>query len=266
MSRTLSLALLTLGSITPTVLNAFPTIPGPGNCEPLPDRMVVLGDSIVDCYGVGGGNDPRCSPYQLHGWLDETWAPGVTYENLSVSGATTGDVVTRQLRTVPTGEGHVVVVIFVGGNDLYPYLYLPEDVAVAAWPGLEEELTADWQEIFAFFKDTRNFPDGATIIINQQYNPFDDCYGTSQGKIDVLHAYNTMLQDLAASHDSWAADPYTPFLGHGHNYKRRNCPYYEPGADYWMGDIIHPNELGHEQLAFVWEDLLDPLYGACLSM
>lgn len=257
-------AALLLSLLLPTAASAAGPLRDEAACSPQPKRLIILGDSIVDCYGVGGPDAETCGPKAFHTWLQANYARTVTYENLSVSGATTSSVARRQLPTVPTGPGHALVVIFVGGNDLYPYLYAPENVAQAAWPGLEEELTGYWEEIFAFFEDPARFPDGAEVIVNTQYNPFDDCYGTSQGKIDVLHAYNDMLFGFSeATTSRFTADPYSPFLGHGHNYQRRGCPYYDRDADYWMGDIIHPNDLGHAALADIWADLMMPRYDGC---
>ena len=258
MSYAAALALTLASFATPALAADAPS------CPTTPDRLVVLGDSIMACYGVGNADSPDCGPYQYHEALRSD-LPDLTYENLAINGATTGSLVRQQLLTVPTGPGHTQALIYVGGNDLYAYLYLPgEFVLSTVWPQLEGKLRNSWAQIFTYFENPENFPDGATIIINTQYNPFDDCYGTSAEKIELLSLYNEMIDDLTTGYPNRiVADPYTPFLGHGHNHQRRLCPYYEKDAEYWFADTVHPNPAGHEQLGYVWGDLWSDQNAVC---
>lgn len=262
MTQSISSALLLLPMLGLTLAPA-PSLHAE-DCPQTPERLLVLGDSIVDCYNVGGPDGEDCSPRIFHEDLEATWASDVTYENYSVGGAVTASVLNRQIPLVETGPGHALVLIFVGGNDISPYLFMPDSVVESSFPRTMERLEENWAEIFEFFEDPTNFPDGTTIIVNTQYNPFDDCYGTSDTKIALLSEYNDLILSLSEDrNDAYTADPFTPFLGHGHNYKRNTCPYFERDADYWMSDLIHPNEAGHGDLARMWGEMADGFYAVC---
>ena len=100
-------------------------------------------------------------------------------------------------------------------------------------------------------------PDGATVIMNNQYNPFDDCtappYNISAIKIGLLNDFNTELARIAEAHDNVVlTDQHTPYLGHGHHFEDTSCPHYQPGLVGFMKDLIHPNNSGHAHLAAQW--------------
>ncbi len=230
----------------------------PSTPEPKPARLVILGDSIAACSTVGGKDNADCAAKKLHVALEAT-NPGLVYQNLAVGGAVTANVPDSQLAGVTTGPGHVLVVLTIGGNDLSPYIFQSDATTQAGYDMKKPKLLADWERIFAFFADTSKFPDGATILMNTQYNPFDDCtaspYNLSALKIELLHSFNQELVNLARSHaHAFIADPYRRFLGHGHHYNVDTCPNYMAGAAYWMGDLIHPNVTGHDELSKVWVD------------
>jgi lysophospholipase L1-like esterase len=228
----------------------------------------VLGDSIFACSNVGGKDNEQCSAKALHTHLSEALGP-MAYENLAVNGAVTHDIVTNQLDTIDVGTaGHVFVLIFIGGNDLQPFIYQSDDQTLEQYAEMRPELDADWAAIFEFMNDPANFPDGTTVMMNTQYNPFDDCTAPpeylSQVKIDLLNEYN---DDLVAKADAQAnaaiADQHGPYLGHGHHYNDMSCPYFMEGADNWMFDLIHPNVAGHANLATVLGARADEVYAAC---
>ena len=139
------------------------------------------------------------------------------------------------------------------------------------YPGAIAGIEEDWETIWEFFDDPENFPDGATVVVNTQYNPFDDCTESYSGialtplKIMLLADYNTVIGDMTAEHANGAlADQYTNFLGHGHLFDNSACPHYDASAEYWMSDLIHANSTGHvEGLAVVFEGVADSLYGEC---
>ena len=182
----------------------------------------------------------------------------------AVGGAVTTDVPERQLATVKTGPGHALVVVYVGGNDLARYLFASD---MAAGNGLETDLPkvlAAWDQVFAFFDDKAKFPDGYRLIMNSQYNPFDDCtaapYNVSAKKFELLHTFNDRLAGVAQSKGATLTDQFTPFLGHGHHYGVMSCPHFMAGAAPWMGDLIHPNPAGHDDLFQQWKKTVDHLY------
>lgn len=240
------------------------------SCAPTPSRLIVLGDSIAACFGVGDKDAATCGPKIFHDSLASDHAPGLVYENLAVSGAVTTDVAGRQLATVPTGvAGHAIVLIYVGGNDLQAHLTKADAQAQIGYETDLPGILADWQSIFAFFNDSSNFPDGATIIMNNQYNPFDDCTAApynfmSPAKIGLLGEYNTELATLADTQSNvHITDQHAPYLGHGHHYAAQTCPHFAADSEPFMQDLIHPNAAGHAHLATQWTAMADGLYGDC---
>jgi len=248
--------------------DAPPDPPPAGTCRPAAERMIVLGDSIVACQGVGGKDSADCAPKRFHTHYDSTYQT-LPYENLAVSGARTADVVNQQLNTVSTGiEGHALVVIYVGGNDLSPNLLLPDAAAESNFAQLSTELESHWETIFAFFEDPANFPDGATLLINTQYDPFDGCtsqpWNVSQLKLGLLVEYNDAMTARGDARDwVFVADQHSPFLGHGHHNGAPDCPYYAEGMEGWMNDFIHPNAAGHTNLADVMAGVAATMYEGC---
>ena len=244
--------------------------PPPGDCQPVPTRMVVLGDSIPACVGVGGKDSDDCAPKRLNDHLAATYGP-LTYENLAVGGAVTSDVSNDQIFDIEVGvPGHVIVMIYIGGNDLAQYMFLPDQTAMDGWMNTTgPEVAAAWEDVLDFLGDPANFPDGVTLLMNTQYNPFDDCtappYFISETKIELLHAHNQALMDRAASRE-WAfiADQHPSYLGHGHYVNDASCPHYDETFEGWMGDLIHPNTLGHQHLGDVMAEAADlEIYGGC---
>lgn len=237
-------------------------------CAPTPTRMIVLGDSIAACAGVGGKEGATCGPKMFHKELAAGYAPGLVYQNRAISGAVTKNVPNSQLNSVATGEGHVLVLVYVGGNDMQKYLTQTDAAAEAGLRGDLPGIIEDWRSIFAFFNESANFPDGATVIMNNQYNPFDDCtappYNLSSTKSSLLGEFNGELAALAEEFDNVTlTDQHTPYLGHGHHYNQSSCPHYQPGLEPFMNDLIHPNAAGHENLATQWALVSDQLYGNC---
>jgi lysophospholipase L1-like esterase len=218
----------------------------------------------VACLGVGDKDAPTCGPKQLHDYLAAGPAPQLTYENLAISGAVTADVVERELPQVHAGGAHVLVMVFVGGNDLRPYLVGSDAAAEAGFAKVMPSVQATWATIFEFFADAQRFPAGVTLLMNNQYDPFDDCtaapYFISAKKHALLRMYNDTLAQLAREHGATITDQYTPYLGHGHHYAISSCPHYMAGATPFMNDLIHPNPAGHANLFAQWKAIVDGLY------
>jgi lysophospholipase L1-like esterase len=229
-----------------------------------PARMIVLGDSIAACSNLGGKDMATCSTTMLAAYLRTSYAPDLRYENQAMGGAVTTDVPGQQLATVEGGPGHALVLVYVGGNDLAKHLI---DTDAGAEAGLSTDLprvTEAWDQVFAYFADRSRFPDGYTMIMNNQYDPFDDCtaapFFLSAKKIELLHSLNDSLKAIASSKGAELTDQFTPFLGHGHHYNVSSCPYYQPDAAPWMDDLIHPNPAGHSDLFEQWKKVVDGLY------
>jgi lysophospholipase L1-like esterase len=243
---------------------------GSGNTSCRPERLIIMGDSIMACTGVGDKDGPRCGPKVLHEHL-KTKVAHVTYENIAVPGAVTNGAATEQLANARGGPDPVLVVIYVGGNDLSPYMLGADSRAENAYTSLKPQVAEHWRNIFTHFNDATKFPGGVKIIMNTQYNPFDDCtaspYNITPKKFELLSMFNQDLSDLAAMHDNvFISDQHGPFLGHGHHYDVSNCPNYSAGNDYWMlggFDLVHPNALGHASIAAIWIDQADTMYTDC---
>jgi lysophospholipase L1-like esterase len=235
-----------------------------GAARPRPARMVVLGDSIAACSNLGGGSADACSAKMLADYLKATYAPAMTYENQAVGGAVTTDVPASQLPLVAGGPGHVLVLVYVGGNDLARQLLVPDDTATIGLMTETPKIQSAWDQVAAAFADRTRFPDGATLIMNNQYDPFDDCtaapFFLSARKIELLHGFNDTLAGLATKNGAELTDQFTPFLGHGHHFDVTTCPHYQPSAAPWMDDLIHPNGAGHANLFAQWKAVVDRLY------
>ena len=258
------------GPIDGTTTGGETTGDPPAGCQPTATRMVILGDSIAACAGVGGKDSNDCAPKRLNDHFAATYGP-LTYENLSQGGAVTSDIPQYQLPDINVGiPGHVLVMIYIGGNDLAGYIFGSDQAAIDGWNDTTgPEVAAAWEEILAFLGDPANFPDGVTLLMNTQYNPFDDCtappYFVSETKIELLHAHNQALIDRANSQPwGFIADQHPSYLGHGHYVNDASCPYYDESFDGWMGDLIHPNVLGHHHLTEVMIEVAElEIYGGC---
>ncbi len=237
-------------------------------CATTPTRVVVLGDSITACSVVGGENHADCVSKKFFDHVKSNYAPSATYENVAVGGAQTSGLM-QQYTQVAGGAGHVLVMVYMGGNDLAPYIFQSDAAAMSAFESIVDGVVADWQELFAYFDDATRFPGGVTIVMNNQYNPFDDCtaspYNLSQLKTNLLHMFNAILVDLANEHfaNTILVDQYTPYLGHGHHYSVTTCPHYAPGQTAFMKDLIHANPAGNTALAAELNRGADRLYEEC---
>lgn len=242
---------------------------GVPTCLPTPTRLIVLGDSIFACFGVGGKSARTCAAKRFHDHLRET-VGAVSYENLAVNGAVTRDVAQNQLGNINVGQpGHAIILVFIGGNDLAPFIFQSDAATENGYGNLRPSLDDYWADIFAFSQDPAKFPDGATVLMNTQYNPFDECtadpYATMTPlKNELLAGFNEDLIDKAqAEPNAYIVDQFPSYLGHGHHFDKMMCPHYMPGAQGWMFDLIHPNEAGHANLARQLAARSDELFVEC---
>jgi hypothetical protein len=244
-------------------------------CGTQPARYIVLGHSVAACYQVGGPTSETCSLKNVETYL-ATKFPGLAYENYAVNGALIADVVNTQLAKVAGGPGNVFVNLYIGGNDLAAHLYEPDATAEQSWQNLQPAATQNLNAILAYFEDATRFPGKATILVNSQYNPFDECvtltnpYATSV-KQGIVKQFNDLLVTIVAGHKtSVVVDQYGAVLGHGDNYDQATsngqppmaCPHYASGAASWMADLIHPNTLGHVALTKAMTATVDSIF-AC---
>lgn len=240
----------------------------PRACAAKPSRVVVLGDSITACSVIGGPQTPDCVSKKLADYVMAQYG-ATTYENHAVGGAKLADIA-AQLNTLQPAAGPALVMIYIGGNDLSPFIFQSDAQAMAAYQMIEPMLVSVYDNVFTKLANTTTFPNGAVLLMNTQYNPFDDCtaspYNLSPAKTAILHMFNTKVVSIAEAHGAAAivVNQAQPFLGHGHHYNVATCPFYTAGAAPWMQDTIHANAAGNVGLANVMNAGADRLYRDCI--
>jgi hypothetical protein len=228
-------------------------IHGADGCRPVPARMVILGDSIADCYSI----DPEyCAPYIIAEHLKAV-SPGLVVESHAVSGAFTKEL-PAQAAAVAGGSGHVLVYVYAIGNDL-----LEDQIDWSGW-------SSAWNQLYAYFTDTTKFPDGATFLLNTQYSPYDQCPNPPGPTTGVSAEQEQLLQDVnkglfidvaIARSDTVCVDHYPDFLGHGQNANIKGCPHCGVDNKKWLqSDGVHPGVLGYQHMAEKWFVALDAMY------
>ncbi|HEX7704513.1 MAG TPA: SGNH/GDSL hydrolase family protein [Kofleriaceae bacterium] len=239
------------------------------SCVAAPTRIVVIGDSITACSVIGGPMAADCVSKQFSDYVIAHYGPTATYENYAVGGAQLKDIA-GQMANVPATQGPTLMMLFIGGNDLTPYLTQSDAAAMTGWTGtVEPMMQSVYDTTFAALATPAKFPGGATLLMNTQYNPFDDCtaapYNISQAKTTILHEFNDKVKTIAEAHTDAAivVDQHSPFLGHGHHYDVTTCPYYMANATPYMQDLIHANAAGNAVLAGVDNGGADRLYRDC---
>jgi hypothetical protein len=242
----------------------------PHHCVAAPARIIGIGDRITACSVIGGPQSADCVSKKFSDYVIAQYGPGATYENHAVGGAKLADI-SGQLAGVPAGAGRALVMIYIGGNDLSPFIFQSDQAAMDAYTmQIEPALVSVYAATFSTLADAAKFPDGATLLMNTQYNPFDDCtappYNLSATKTGILHMFNDKVNAIGTQQGNAAivVDQHTPFLGHGHHYNVTTCPYYQAGDVAWMQDTIHANAAGNVDLANVADSGADRLYRDCV--
>jgi hypothetical protein len=241
-----------------------------------PTRVVFFGDSIAAGYGIA--NEKNTWPALLDRNNNREWPDDAGDDltgrfgrldmlDVSMSGATTDDVLAYQLPrlTASWGEvvtGPVLVAGTIGGNDLMAVLFSFGDVDAGIAHVLENlELIGD------FFLDETRFPDGVYLAITNVYEPTDgdgqalECfYGLDlAGFVEDFDALNAESRTLAESQGWSLVDLRGHFLGHGFNYDLQNSPAYdEDDPTLWLqSDCIHPNVRGHHEIRRLFRSAFD---------
>lgn len=236
-----------------------------------PSTVIFAGDSITAGAGSPGTDGDFTSLLVNNTGAWPAWDgadlttryPGIDVVDISGGGAWTGTVLNDQIDrfeeqvTLPF-EGEVLVVITVGGNDLQSVLLDPSSVEERV-----EKTVGNWGEIAEYFLDDQRFPDGATVLMANVYEPTDavgqvaDCfYGLDiSSLLPSLHDTNQQLRGLAEGMGFSALDMRGTFLGHGFHHSDPITAYYdEDDPSLWLAnDCIHPNPRGHHEIrAMFW--------------
>ena len=244
----------------------------------LPPVYVALGDSISTGYGLPDvttsfvnllyQNNNTVYPSEAGQDLSTKY-PGIQINNLAVTGATSFDVVSGQMPSVPTGAGSPrFVTVIIGGNELIDSCGVsPCDGAVFGCT-VSQGTTFSYNfkarlkgQIVQALQNTALYPRLQKIVIGNIYDPTDGvglaAYGWTDGEL-VLTQYNQRISEVASETGVSLVDIYTPFLGHGTQYNNTGNPYYDASdPTYWYNPSeipvpIHPYTLGHHHLKLLF--------------
>lgn len=230
-------------------------------------RVMFFGDSITWGYGISNSDNQYTSLLlENH---DDRW-PDFAGDTLtdrfgslevldfSVNGAVTGEVRYNQIpymeSTLPDViEGHTLVFMTIGGNDLAATLYGQGELDEVAG-----EIDDNLRGIAEAFDDPTRYPDGATLFLSNVYEPTDGegqadtCFlGLNVSALEpVLDEINANSLELAQDFGFAWVDLRGHFRGHGHNYDNPSIDAYDDeDPSLWLqDDCIHPTARGHHEL------------------
>ncbi len=246
-------------------------------------RLIVMGDSIS--AGVGARRDEGAYYALLQENAPSLWAGfdavdlttryghEVPLVNVAVPGATTRTLWRDQVPALREAagagfEGHSLVVITIGGNDL--------TTGFAAGADLEgdylDETINFIKNTVEFLQDESVFPGGTSIFLANVYDPGDGVGRARQcfGGLDLSPASEALLVwarryvDLAYDYNIGVVDALGAFRGHGFYSSDPENVYYD-AADptlWFDSDCIHPNDRGHHELRRLFFEAIDGVYVA----
>jgi lysophospholipase L1-like esterase len=241
------------------------------------DHFIALGDSIsIDLYpaldagGRGEAERGLGAASLLYRNHDDRWPefrgrdlstliPRIRYrdghdfsspsrlpsDNLTVDGATTSDVLERQIPLVEPSEEATIVTVTAGGNDMLQYLgsrRVPADLV----DGMIDRLHRMVREI-------RDRLPRSTILLGTVYDPSDGTnvlHGIRHDReAEWLARFNDEVRRIATGDAIRLIDIHRHFLGHGIT---------APEADrwYWSGLIFEPNLRGASEVRRLWLEAL----------
>ncbi len=211
---------------------------------------VAMGDSIsVDDYPARETGVPDIGAASLFARELRARDPDLVFDNFTVDGATTDDVLREQLPLVTETAAEAIVTLTAGGNDLLANLGTSRP-PVRLVEGVLERLVRIVDEI------GRLLP-GAAILLGTVYDPSDGTNILRGERLDReatwLARVNDGIRTLAAERDNVRlADIHARFLGHG-----MLVP--EKDRWYWSGLLFEPNAEGARQVAAMWMETLQAL-------
>lgn len=239
---------------------------------------VNMGDSVA--AGLWAGQDLAYSKllYQNHasypayaGHSITGWFETAEYHDISVPGAATDDVLTKQVPNLPPASGDVVVTIYIGGNDVTanPYNLFTDDGIQFVIDGYVEHMDGVIRALKHHYQgEGRNL----IVVLATVHDPTDGqgsipaqfnagfCGTISQIPPDLydeaLHnfgVYNDAIKAFAAEHGALVFDSHDMVLDHGMN---------ASDEDRWLSDdCIHFNDEGHNQLRRgFWQSLTGEMF------
>ena len=233
--RTLLLATLAIAALVPLACDGDMSAGQPTTASSA--IYLSLGDSVA---AGNGASDPRTTSFAARVAADE----GLTLVNLAVAGATTTEVIEKQLPEITeaaAGRQVSLITISAGGNDLaalIPNAACQEDPLPATCP-LDAALDGVSQRLDTILADLRrSYPD--TDIVLLAYPNFFSGTGHvfEAPAARVLPRLGDTIRDIAARHDNVAVA--TPsFEGRGAELTHVLDERFDP----------HPNDAGHQLIA-----------------
>ena len=164
-----------------------------------------------------------------------------SFINLAADGATTHDVLERQLPRVRKSDDDAIVTVTAGGNDMLMHLG-----SHAAPPGLVDGMIDRMTRIVSVLSD--RLPN-ARILIGTVYDPSDGTNVLDGQRFDReaqwLARYNDAVRDMAGGKRVILADIHRHFLGHGTTAKLQD-------RWYWSGLIFEPGARGASEVRRLW--------------
>jgi lysophospholipase L1-like esterase len=173
----------------------------------------------------------------------------LAFRNLAADGATTADVIARQLGAVKTvaDEPATLVTLTAGGNDLLGLVGAPEGEGAA---GVVRVLAA----LGAILSGIRAALPRAILIVGNVYDPTDGTGDLDGARLRAqemrwLAEFNDGVARLCDAHGARLADIHGRFQGHG-----RAAPAAERW--YWTRWAIEPGHVGAHEIRRLWLELL----------
>jgi lysophospholipase L1-like esterase len=241
------------------------------------DRVVFLGDSIT----AGTWPTPEGGYYRnlLVRGLEDALGHPLETQDCSRYGARVDDLMRDDDQivqclggvTASPDERATLVVFTVGGNDMFAYA---QDLLAG---GTEQELVADVDETIGLFDDALStlasmrgrFPSGLHVVFGNLYEFTDATGDLSLCPAAEILGFDGVIPEVRDSYvrinEAWvrlAVETQTDvvfmlehFCGHGFlaGEPDNEC-YRGADAETWFdGTCIHPNALGHEQLAQMFQ-------------
>lgn len=214
-------------------------------------RYLALGDSIsIDEYPLRETGRPGLGAASLfhrnddHHWPEYrgrdlvTRFPSIEVTDLTADGATTEDVVHRQLPRVAASNDETIVTVTAGGNDLLMNLRNP-----MAPSGLVDGILA---RIDTIVKQLQRKLPGGRILIGTVYDPSDGMNVLNGERLDREAEWLARLNDAIRSLPGVTIiDIHRHFLGHG-----LTAPANERW--YWSGLIFEPSARGASEVRRLW--------------
>jgi lysophospholipase L1-like esterase len=220
-------------------------------------RYVALGDSISTDDYPGEARGAASLFYQNLDSLYPEFAgkdlrhlyPGIAFSNLAVDGASSSDVLHRQLTKAPAKEaGRTVVTLTAGGNDILS----------AGDPAAE--IIFRLQTILSELQ--ARYPD-CVILLGTVYDPTDgvgdlfESRAKLERELKILDELNSWIRSNEKPGSILILEIYRHFLGHGSHCKDPQNPFYQKNdPSLWYVLNIEPNARGaYEIRRLMWAAL-----------